>query len=162
MKRMAVLVGVLLMAALTASISWSADQTQSSAASPSVQADQQVSDQQVSPSTDGTQTGRGGRGSFENRCKTRFQSLDANKDGMLSEEEFCKRTPRMTCQDRFQQMDSNKDGTLSKEEFMNFSQGRPRAEDVFKAKDANGDGSLTQDEFCARRGPRPAQNKQSQ
>ena len=60
--------------------------------------------------------------------------------------------PRMKCQDRFDGMDSNNDGVVTEEEFMAVPHPRGRSQKVFKSRDANGDGSLTKDEFCAGKG----------
>ncbi len=62
------------------------------------------------------------------------------------------RAPMMKCQERFNSMDSNQDGMVTQEEFMAISHPGGRAEEIFKSRDKNGDGSLTQEEFCADKG----------
>jgi hypothetical protein len=60
--------------------------------------------------------------------------------------------PKMGCQQRFDSLDTNKDGLVTKEEFMASPHPKGNAEQMFKARDANGDGSLTKDEFCSGKG----------
>jgi EF-hand domain pair len=60
--------------------------------------------------------------------------------------------PRMMCQDRFDAMDTNHDGVVTQEEFMAVPHPGGRGDEVFKSRDANGDGTLTKDEFCAGKG----------
>jgi Ca2+-binding EF-hand superfamily protein len=60
--------------------------------------------------------------------------------------------PRMMCQDRFDGMDTNHDGMVTEEEFMAVPHPGGHSEEVFKSRDANGDGSLSKDEFCAGKG----------
>jgi len=60
--------------------------------------------------------------------------------------------PRMMCQDRFDGMDTNHDGVLTEKEFMAVRHPGGRATEVFKSRDANDDGTLTKDEFCAGKG----------
>ncbi len=60
--------------------------------------------------------------------------------------------PRLGCQERFDSLDTNKDGQVSKEEFLAAPHHRDNAETMFKAMDANGDDSLTKDEFCSGKG----------
>jgi hypothetical protein len=49
------------------------------------------------------------------------------------------------CQDRFDSLDTNKDGQVTKEEFMAAPHYRGNAEQMFKTMDANVDGSLTKE-----------------
>jgi hypothetical protein len=60
--------------------------------------------------------------------------------------------PRMMCQDRFDGMDTNHDGVVTEEEFMTVPHPGGRSEEVFKSRNVNGDDSLTEDESCAGRG----------
>jgi hypothetical protein len=60
--------------------------------------------------------------------------------------------PMMGCQQRFDSLDTNKDGQVTKEEFMATPHQRGNPEQMFKTMDANGDGSLTKDEFCSGKG----------
>lgn len=60
--------------------------------------------------------------------------------------------PRMGCQERFDSLDTNKDGQVTKEEFMAVPHYRGNAEEMFKAMDVNGHGYITKDEFCAGKG----------
>jgi hypothetical protein len=60
--------------------------------------------------------------------------------------------PMMGCQQRFDSLDTNKDGTVTKEEFMKAPHQRGNAEQMFKTMDVNKDGSLTKDEFCSGKG----------
>ena len=60
--------------------------------------------------------------------------------------------PMMGCQQRFDSLDTNKDGQVTKEEFMAAPHHRGNAEQMFKTMDATGDSSLTQDEFCSGKG----------
>jgi len=60
--------------------------------------------------------------------------------------------PRLGCQDRFDSLDTNKDGQVTKEEFMAAPHYRGNAEQMFKTMDANLDGSLTKEEICSGKG----------
>ena len=60
--------------------------------------------------------------------------------------------PRMGCQDRFDSLDTNKDGQVTKDEFLAAPHYRGNAEQMFKTMDVNGDASLTKDEFCSGKG----------
>jgi hypothetical protein len=60
--------------------------------------------------------------------------------------------PMMGCQQRFDSLDTNKDGQVTKEEFMATPHQRGNPEQMFKTMDVNGDGSLTKDEFCSGKG----------
>jgi hypothetical protein len=60
--------------------------------------------------------------------------------------------PMIGCQQRFDSMDTNKDGKVSKDEFMAAPHQRDNPEQMFKAMDVNGDGNLTRDEFCSGKG----------
>ena len=60
--------------------------------------------------------------------------------------------PMMGCQQRFDSLDTNKDGQVTKEEFMAAPHHRGNAEQMFKTMDVNGDSSLTKDEFCSGKG----------
>ena len=60
--------------------------------------------------------------------------------------------PMMGCQQRFDSLDTNKDGQVTKEEFMATPHQRGNPEQMFKTMDVNGDGSLTKEEFCSGKG----------
>ena len=60
--------------------------------------------------------------------------------------------PMMGCQQRFDSLDTNKDGQVTKEEFMATPHRRTDPEQMFKSMDVNGDGSVTKDEFCSGKG----------
>jgi hypothetical protein len=60
--------------------------------------------------------------------------------------------PMMGCQQRFDTMDTNKDGKVSKEEFLAAPHQRENPEQIFKEMDTNGHGYLTKDEFCSGKG----------
>lgn len=61
-------------------------------------------------------------------------------------------SPLKKCLKRFESMDKNKDGKTSKEEFMATRGQGGRAEDIFKSKDLNHDGNMTKEEFCLEAG----------
>ena len=54
--------------------------------------------------------------------------------------------PMTGCQQRFDSMDTNKDGQVTKEEFMAAPHGRGNPEQMFKTMDVNGEGFLTKDD----------------
>ena len=60
--------------------------------------------------------------------------------------------PMMGCQQRFDSMDTNKDGQVTKDEFMAAPHHRGNAEQMFKTMDVNGRGYVTKDEFCSGKG----------
>ena len=60
--------------------------------------------------------------------------------------------PGMGCQQRFDSLDTNKDGQVSKDEFLAAPHHRGNAEQMFKAMDVNGRGYLTKDDFCSGKG----------
>jgi hypothetical protein len=60
--------------------------------------------------------------------------------------------PMIGCQQRFDSMDTNKDGKISKDEFLAAPHQRDNPEQMFKAMDVNGDGYLKRDEFCSGKG----------
>jgi hypothetical protein len=60
--------------------------------------------------------------------------------------------PMMGCQQRFDSMDTNKDGKVSKDEFLAAPHQRDNPEQMFKAMDVNGDDYLKRDEFCSGKG----------
>lgn len=62
----------------------------------------------------------------------------------------------MRCEENFTAMDANKDGVVTREEFLAVRHPGGRGEDVFAYKDVNGDGKVTREEFCSRKGPGPA------
>jgi hypothetical protein len=61
-------------------------------------------------------------------------------------------TPMMGCQERFDTLDANHDGKVSQEEFAAIPHYRGNAEQMFKNMDRDGDGVLSKDEFCAGKG----------
>jgi hypothetical protein len=60
--------------------------------------------------------------------------------------------PMMECQDRFDSMDANKDGKVTKDEFMKAPHGKGYPEQMFNAMDVNGQGYITKDQFCSGKG----------
>jgi Ca2+-binding EF-hand superfamily protein len=58
----------------------------------------------------------------------------------------------MSCQDRFDSLDTNKDGKVTKEEFAAVPHHRGNAEQMFKSMDVKGKGYLTKNEFCSGKG----------
>ena len=60
--------------------------------------------------------------------------------------------PMMRCHERFTGLDANRDGMLTKDEFMAAKHPGGHAEEVFKSSDGNGDGQLTSEEFCSSKG----------
>ena len=60
--------------------------------------------------------------------------------------------PMMGCQQRFETLDTNKDGQVTKEEFLAAPHHRGNPEQVFNSMDVNGQGYLTKDQFCAGKG----------
>ena len=87
--------------------------------------------------------------------KAAFQRLDANRDGVLDEDEFAARNPdpgsiappelesRRKRDPRFVQLDRNGDGRISLEEYL------ADGHDRFVRADRNHDGKLTRQEFDA-------------
>ncbi len=62
----------------------------------------------------------------------------------------------MQCEENFNSLDANKDGVVVREELMAVRHPGGRGEDVFDYKDVNGDGKISKEEFCSRKGPGPA------
>ena len=60
--------------------------------------------------------------------------------------------PRLGCQERFDSLDTNKDGQVTKDEFLAAPHRRGDAEQMFKTMDVNGHGYITKDEFCSGKG----------
>ena len=60
--------------------------------------------------------------------------------------------PMMGCQQRFDTLDTNKDGQVTKDEFLAAPHHRGNAEQRFDAMDINGQGYLTKDQFCSGKG----------
>lgn len=56
------------------------------------------------------------------------------------------------CQGRFDTLDVNHDGKVSQEEFTAIPHHRGNAEQMFKNMDRDSDGTLSNDEFCAGKG----------
>jgi len=61
--------------------------------------------------------------------------------------------PMMGCHGRFDALDTNHDGKMSQEEFAAVPHYRGNAEQLFKSMDSNTDGALTKEEFCEGKGP---------
>src|SRR5262245_31897507 len=93
-------------------------------------------------------------GEFADWTASGFASLDRNRDGRITFEEWPSDRPA------FDRADHNRDGTINRAEFLNedqpsnargvYSGGRPRNEppsDLFSSVDANGDGQITRDEW---------------
>jgi len=60
--------------------------------------------------------------------------------------------PMMGCQQRFNSMDTNKDGQVTKDEFMAAPHHRVNAEQMFNTMDVNKQGFLSKDQFCSGKG----------
>ena len=60
--------------------------------------------------------------------------------------------PMMGCQQRFDSLDTNKDGQVTKDEFMGAPHNKGNAEKMFKTMDVKGRGYLTKDDFCSGKG----------
>ena len=60
--------------------------------------------------------------------------------------------PMTGCQDRFDSMDVNKDGKVTKDEFMRAPHGNGYPEQMFNTMDVNGQGYITKDQFCSGKG----------
>jgi Ca2+-binding EF-hand superfamily protein len=84
-----------------------------------------------------------------------FASMDTNKDGKVSQEEFMNyyieyieksRNPR------FEKLDTDKDGCISREEFMavSVSEAQQLGKAKFRRIDANKDGAISEDELDKR------------
>lgn len=80
----------------------------------------------------------------------RFAEADADGDGALSKEELLERSRNRSASrvDRMmERLDADNDGKLTMAEL----EARPRRGDVFARLDANNDGSISKEEFEARR-----------
>jgi len=89
---------------------------------------------------------------FLGASKDRFTRIDADKNGVISEDEFAsyiKNRREQRQKDRIASMDTNKDGKISKEEFIAHSQ--QRAERRFGCMDKNHDDQLSNDELASRK-----------
>ena len=80
------------------------------------------------------------RVAFANDAETKFESMDTNNDGKISQDEFTAASSRM-----FDKMDTNKDGKVSLEE----SKSGKFDERQFRAWDKNQDGFLDKSELDA-------------
>lgn len=60
--------------------------------------------------------------------------------------------PRLGCQARFDSLDTNKDGQVTKNEFLAAPHRRANAEQMFQTMDVSGRGYITKDEFCSGKG----------
>jgi Ca2+-binding EF-hand superfamily protein len=89
------------------------------------------------------------RQEFKEARAARFDTIDSDKNGALSRDEFIAAAPnfrgRMLASSTFASFDKNGDGALSREEFA----GGPTP--GFDYADANDDGVLTADEAAAAR-----------
>jgi len=86
------------------------------------------------------------------RLRYEFQTMDTNKDNVITPEEFATYHIRMALEGTYNSRDVNKDGKLSWEEF----QGREtnpaivaKLKDIFRAMDVNEDGVVTIEKFHA-------------
>jgi hypothetical protein len=100
----------------------------------------------------------------EEHRQQRFESIDSNKDGQLSKDEFSAHALQKA-ERRFTGMDANGDGLISSEEFAtrkagkhgygdrhhgkNHHQGHKKGRGFFSRLDTNKDGQLTKDESLA-------------
>jgi Ca2+-binding EF-hand superfamily protein len=93
------------------------------------------------------------RVAFANDAETKFESMDTNNDGKISQDEFTAASSRM-----FDKMDTNKDGKVTAAEMTAAHQqitgkkaekGELNATDKIKKFDTNGDGVLSADEHEA-------------
>lgn len=122
---------------------------------------------QMDKDTDGKLTFEEFSGGKPDMARTTFDSLDTNKDGVLTTEderpagkETAERKVRVNAgpagqaSERFKRADKNNDGKLSfeeaKEEFKNIT------EESFKLRDKNGDGFLGPEDRGMRPAPAPA------
>ena len=60
--------------------------------------------------------------------------------------------PMMGCQQRFDSMDTDKDGKVTKDEFMKAPHGKGNPDQMFKSMDVKGQNFLTKDDFCSGKG----------
>lgn len=84
---------------------------------------------------------------FDKAAKSRYQRMDKNSDGKMTDDEFKaylseRRSERRN--KKFQKMDANKDGFVSKDEYIAYQTNK--AEKRFSRMDADGNGMLTQEE----------------
>ncbi len=75
-----------------------------------------------------------------NKMEDYFKRVDRNNDGFLTPDEF---TDKAT----FEALDQNRDGKLSLDEFSSLWKDRVQTKDSFKNLDKNNDGFLTREEF---------------
>ena len=76
----------------------------------------------------------------KNKIEDYFKRLDKNNDGFLTPDEFRDKAT-------FEALDQNKDGKLSLDEFSSLWKDRTQVENSFKSFDKNNDGFLTREEF---------------
>ncbi|WP_455223547.1 EF-hand domain-containing protein [Kaarinaea lacus] len=89
---------------------------------------------------------------FNAAAAKRFETMDVDKNGVVSTEEFQsfvmeKRKERH--EQRFLSMDSNNDGQISQEEYISYKQ--QWAERRFQGMDTNNDGVVSKEEYEARK-----------
>ena len=80
----------------------------------------------------------------------RFEGLDANGDGRLSENEYLHIIPseqRRSARRTFCHIDSDGDGFTSREEWLGQGKGPLSVKTEFRSRDDDGDGHLTMEEF---------------
>ena len=90
-------------------------------------------------------------GAGKARCQGRFDTMDANHDGVVTKDEFMSGRHRAGAarEERFNAKDANGDGTLTKDEFCTAP--KMSCQDRFSKLDTDHDGVLTKDEFTAAR-----------
>jgi Ca2+-binding EF-hand superfamily protein len=92
---------------------------------------------------------------FNEAVAKRFDTMDNDKNGVVSKEEFQaymlqKRDERH--EQKFQSMDNNNDGQVSRDEYLSYKQ--KYAETRFQSMDANSDGVISKEEFAAHKASR--------
>lgn len=102
------------------------------------------------------------RADYTNLLNSRFNTMDANHDGVVSRDELAAQEQRDLAQtranlqaklrDAFKQLDTNKDGALSVAEFLASAPGiktTQTPEQLLQGFDTNHDGKLSAEEFRA-------------
>lgn len=89
---------------------------------------------------------------FNEAAAKRFETMDADKNGVVSSEEFqsfVSERRKERHEHRFQSMDTDKDGQVSRDEYISYKQ--QRAERRFQGMDTNNDGVVSKEEYEARK-----------